>query len=99
MLRIFLLLFLGVVNSGTFDIGTPFDRSKCSLLPPLVAEIRSYQPVANAIFEETTQKSFRRKTYKDLRYLVDSFGPRLTGKGVELYAFEAETSWIGQCAF
>jgi len=59
--------------------GTPFDTSQCSLPNDLLAEIRSYQTIANDIFAAATQKNFKGKTYKELEYICDTFGSRLSG--------------------
>jgi len=59
--------------------GTTFDTSKCSLPNELLTEIRSYQTIANNIFTEATKKSFKGKSYKELEYICDTFGSRLSG--------------------
>jgi len=67
------------IRCSVFDRGVLFDTSKCSLEPALLTEIRSYKAIADQIFNEATQTSFKHKTYKDLRYFVNTFGSRPNG--------------------
>jgi hypothetical protein len=72
-------VFTRVGGLDVFERGTPFDTSKCSLSASTISEIKSYKSIANTIVAEGTQNSFKHKTYTDLRYFVDTFGPRPTG--------------------
>ena len=78
------LLVLGSAQGKLLDIsnflyGRLFDTSPCSLSKSLVNEIKSYQSIANEIYEMATEKSFKGKSYKDLEVFSDSFQPRLSG--------------------
>jgi hypothetical protein len=52
---------------------------QCNLKQNLVNEIKSYQPVADAIFQTVLSGSFKGRTYNELSYFVDRFGSRLAG--------------------
>jgi len=74
-----ILLFSATNGKSPFEYGTPFDTSKCSLPESLKAEIQGYQTLATNIFKEATQRSLKGKSYRDLQYFVDTFGPRPSG--------------------
>ncbi|KAM7305318.1 putative transferrin receptor [Ixodes scapularis] len=81
MSRLECLVLLGMLSSHTWAL-SPVPRYSCnsSQLPDkLVAEIRAYAPVVNAIIKHVVHGSERNRTYQELVRFVDKFGPRIAG--------------------
>lgn len=72
-------------------VGDEFDTSECSLKPELREEIHSYKEIVNKIILESTKGQFRGKTFVDLAYFVDKFGPRISGSD----ALEEAITYLG----
>lgn len=72
--------------------GGQFDSSQCSLSPELLSEIQSYQQVVDRIIEVSTKGDFKGRTYDDLAYFVDEFGPRVSGSD----ALEKSITFLGE---
>jgi carboxypeptidase Q len=70
---IFIVLF-----SSTISIPETSGQN-CSLNPALIAEIQSYQPIANLIIETATNGAFKGMVYNETAKMVDKFGARLAG--------------------
>lgn len=54
-------------------------KSQCVLVPTIIDEIRSYQPVVNRIIEKVVNEDFKGKLFNDTAAFVDTVGARVVG--------------------
>jgi len=54
-------------------------KSQCILVPTLVDEIRSYEPVVKQIIDKVTTGDFKGKLFNDTASFVDTVGARVVG--------------------
>lgn len=55
------------------------NNAECELPENLVAEIDSYEPIVKTILDAAVNGSLKGKTWQELAYFVDKFGPRISG--------------------
>lgn len=72
--------------------GKQFNPDECTLSEEQKGEIQKYQSVVDQIMEASMDGDFKGKTYQDLAYFVDKFGPRVSGSE----ALEEAITWLGE---
>ncbi|KAG0422807.1 hypothetical protein HPB47_001398 [Ixodes persulcatus] len=81
MSRLECLVLLGILSSHAWALSpvSPYSCKSSQLPDKLVAEIRGYAPVVNAIIKRVMHGSERNRTYQELVKFVDKFGSRIAG--------------------
>lgn len=54
-------------------------KSQCVIVPTLVDEIRSYEPVVKQIIDKVVNGDFKGRLFNDTAAFVDTIGPRKVG--------------------
>lgn len=77
---IILLVFLCVTAPSLLKVNA--EGIECILTDDLSKEINSYRNIVKTIIQETINGTFKGKTWQELAFFVDTFGPRPSGSKI-----------------